>query len=94
MHFSRKSILELLATKGFAQEEISYAIENLNVDFKEIALRLAIKTVNQPYTFVSKQSLYEHLAGRNGYGFTNEEATYAINHLDEAIAAMKKKKAD
>ncbi|MFI6254482.1 Ltp family lipoprotein, partial [Streptomyces sp. NPDC051016] len=57
-----------------------YAVEQISVDYKKNALRLAksyVKNIN-----ISNQASYDQLVSENGEGFTPEEAQYAINHLD------------
>ena len=80
---SKKLLYEKLIKRAlFIKEEAAYALEYLKADFKDIALQFATKTVKQPYTFVSKHSLHEKLAGKNGYGFTEEEANYVLDHIN------------
>ena len=79
---SKKLLHERLVTKYlFTKEEADYALANLNADFKEIALRFAVKMSNQRYTCFSKNSLHEMLTGKNGYRFTEEESRYVLDHI-------------
>ena len=65
--------------KRFSDEAIQYAIDNVEADWKEHALKRA-KSYKEDM-FMSKEKIYSTLTGRY-IEFTAEEAQYAIDNLD------------
>ena len=63
---------------GFTSEESQYAVDNLNVDWKENALKTAQNYANN--LNMSKDAIYNQLIS-NFDGFTPEDAQYAIDNL-------------
>ena len=64
---------------NFTVEAAQYAIDNLEVDWKENALKKAksyLETMS-----MSKATLYEQLTSEYGNGFTAEEAQYAVDNV-------------
>lgn len=84
LHMSKKGIYKQLTSEygeGFTKEEAQYAIDNLNVDYKQNALEKAKSY--QDTLNMSKKRIYQQLISSYGEGFTKEEAKYAIDHLDD-----------
>ena len=80
--FSKKGLYQQLTSEygeGFTDEEAQYAIDNLDVDYKEEALESA-KSYIECSSF-SKDGLYQQLTSEYGEQFTDEEAQYAIDKL-------------
>ena len=77
-HLSKEKLKSLLVEQEkFTEESAQYAIDNLEVDWKEQALEQA--KVNQGITSSSKEKLKDLLI--NYEKFTEEEAQYAVDHL-------------
>ena len=84
MHFSKQRIYDQLTSEygeKFPVAAARYAIDNLNVDWKDNALKTA-KNYRDNMD-MSKSSIYDQLVSEHGEKFTKEEAQYAIDHLDE-----------
>ena len=58
-----------------------YAINHLQADYKANALATAKKF--RKWFKESKSAIYKQLVSPYGEEFTEEEANYAINHLDD-----------
>lgn len=83
LYMSKQGIYEQLTSEygeGFDKDSATYAINNVQANWKENALKKA-----QSYRetlHMSKQGIYEQLISEYGEKFTKEEAQYAIDHLD------------
>ena len=64
----------------FTPEEAQYAIDRLDVDYKENALKSAKNY--QDTMDMSPAAIYDQLVSEYGEQFTAEEAQYAIDHLE------------
>lgn len=84
MYMSKQSIYDQLVSEygeKFTTDEAHYAIENLNADFNENALKKAKDY--QELMDMSSSAIYDQLVSEYGEKFTADEAQYAIEHLDE-----------
>lgn len=81
MHMSKQGIYEQLTSEfeQFSPEAAQYAVDNLDVDFNEVALEKA-KTYSDTM-HLSRQGIYEQLTSF-AENFTAEEAQFAIDNLD------------
>ena len=68
------------AAGGFTEEAAQYAIDNLEVDWKENALKTAENY--QETMAMSPKAIYDQLISEYGEKFTEEEAQYAIDNLE------------
>ena len=64
----------------FSKESAQYAIDNIDVDWKENALKKA--KVYQNTMAMSPSAIYDQLISEYGEKFTAEEAQYAIDNLN------------
>ncbi|MBR0522474.1 MAG: Ltp family lipoprotein [Firmicutes bacterium] len=83
MYMSKEGIYKQLVSdygEGFSQEAAQWAIDHLNVDYKENALKKAASYSNTMY--MSKDGIYDQLVSAYGENFTKEEAQYAVDNLD------------
>lgn len=76
MAFSKSGLIEQLEYEGFTNEEATYAVNKLNVDWKEQAV-LKGKQYLDIMSF-SRSGLIEQLEYE---GFSTEEATYAVDKI-------------
>ena len=82
LHLSKRGLYEQLTSEygdKFSAEAAQYAVDNLDIDFKQNALKSA-----QTYSSMlglSKQGIYDQLVSEFGDKFTAEEAQYAIDNL-------------
>lgn len=67
--------------ENFPEDAAQYAIDNLECDFKENALKKAKSY--QDKMGMSTNGIYDQLTSEYGENFTPEEAQYAIDHLDD-----------
>ncbi|WP_135555369.1 Ltp family lipoprotein [Paenibacillus cymbidii] len=84
MNMSKMSINDQLTSEygvKFSQEAATYAINNLEFDWKANALKKAESYSKSMY--MSKQGIYDQLVSEHGEKFTKEEADYAIENLDK-----------
>ena len=84
MHFSEKGLFEQLTSEfgdQYPEEAAQYAIENVDVDYKEEALEAAISYLE--FMPMSDQELFEQLTSEYGEQFTDEQAQYALDNLPE-----------
>lgn len=84
MHMSKQGIYDQLTSEygdQFDVETAQYAIDNLNVDYKENALKCGENYKKTMH--MSKARIYDQLTSENGEKYTAEEAQYAIDNLDE-----------
>lgn len=82
MYMSKAGIFnQLISEYGdqFPEDAAQYAIDNLNVDWKENALKNA-ENYNETM-HMSKKGLYDQLVSEYGEQFTAEEAQYAIDNI-------------
>ena len=78
--YAEAKIREELAEDGYTEEEIAFAMENLQVDYKAAALRQAeYLCAEDSKTVYSYRELVPALMRL--YGFTEEEAAYARDHV-------------
>ena len=76
-HFSKEMLVwQLINVERFTQEEADYAIEQVNFDWKEEAVKKAEFYANGGK--ITKEKLLEKLVVYRK--FTQEEAEYAIEH--------------
>lgn len=74
--FSKSGLVEQLEFDGFSNEDATYAVNKISVDWKEQAVKKA-KSYLAIMSF-SRSGLIEQLEFD---GFTNEEATYAVGQV-------------
>lgn len=82
MHMSKAGIFDQLtadAGEGFSKEAATYALDNLEADYKANALEKA--KVYQDSMNMSPKKIYEQLVSEYGEKFTEEEAQYAVDNL-------------
>ncbi|MFJ2044507.1 Ltp family lipoprotein [Paenibacillus taichungensis] len=82
MHMSKKGIYEQLTSEygeKFDKEAAQYAIDNIQVDWKENALKSAQNYAESMN--MSDSGIYDQLTSEYGEKFTKEEAQYAIDNL-------------
>ena len=82
MNMSNLGIYDQLVSEygeQFTKEEAQYAIDNLEADYKENALKSAKSYKDLD---MSKDEIYDQLISEYGEQFTKEEAKYAIEHLE------------
>lgn len=70
--FSKSGLIGQLEYEGFSNEDATYAVDQISVDWKEQAVAMAKSYLD--YTSFSKSGLIEQLEYE---GFSNEDATYA-----------------
>lgn len=84
MPFSKAKLFEQLTSEhgsAFPEDAANYAIENVNVDYKEEAVEAA-NNYNQTMP-MSDQELLNQLTSEYGEQFTQEEAQYALQNMDK-----------
>ena len=82
MHMSKSGIYDQLTSEygeKFSAEAAQYAIDNLNVDYKENALKKA--QTYQETMNMSPSAIKDQLTSEYGEKFTEEEAEYAVSNL-------------
>ena len=82
LHFSRQGLKQQLTSEygsGFSEEAAEYALEHVDVDYKEEAVEAA-ESYLDAMSF-SRQELKQQLTSEYGSGFTEEEAEYALNQV-------------
>lgn len=81
--WSRQSLMDIMcrfpATAVLTCEEVDAVLDEMDVDWKENALKSAQGYVASQH--LSKSELYEQLTHPYGSAFTPEEADYAMQHL-------------
>lgn len=95
MAFSKQELIDQLTSEyadDFSEEDAQWAVDHLDVDWKEEALESAQNYID--YMSFSQQGLYDQLTSEYGSRFTDEEAQYAIDNVDadwneEALEAAK-----
>ena len=82
-HYSKKRIYKLLILFGFNSDVAQNTIDHLYADYKANALARARDY--RKYTNLSKTEIHERLLSSSYFTgeFTEEEARYAIQHLDD-----------
>lgn len=83
MNMSKIGVYNQLTSEygeGFPAEAAQYAIDNLEIDWKENALEKA-KSYYEGMS-MSKDGVYEQLVSEHGENFTAEEAQYAVDNLE------------
>ncbi len=82
MGMSKKAVHDQLISEyggGFEEDAVKYAMENIEANWKENALKEAIsyqKTMN-----MSRKAIYKQLISEYGGKYTKEEADYALENL-------------
>ncbi len=82
LHMSKIGIYNQLISEygeSFSTEAAQYAIDNLDVDYKENALEKATSYASNMH--MSKAGVYNQLISEYGENFTEEEAQYAIENV-------------
>ena len=82
MNMSKRSLYEQLTSENgekFKAEAAQYAIDNLQADYKQNALKKA--QVYQETMSMSPSAIYDQLISEAGEKFSAEEAQYAIDNL-------------
>lgn len=74
--FSRKSLIEQLEYEGFSTADSTYAVDSIEVDWREQAVKKAESYLD--YTSFSRQGLIEQLEYE---GFSNADASYAVSQV-------------
>jgi len=98
-HKSKMNIYDILISENswkckFTEEEAQYAIDNIEANWKENALKTAEYYSNTEYK--SKQYIYYFLIATNLWDgkFTKEEAQYAIDNIEVDWKEIALKKAE
>ncbi|MDR7870320.1 MAG: Ltp family lipoprotein [Tissierellaceae bacterium] len=76
MPFSKSGLVDQLEFEGFSNEEATYAVNKISVDWKKQAVKSA--EVYLDTMAFSRNGLIEQLEFE---GFSNEEATYAVDEI-------------
>lgn len=82
MSMSKAGLYDQLTSEygeKFTAEEAQYAVDNLDVNWKENALKKA--KVYQETMAMSPSAIYDQLVSEYGEKFTAEEAQYAVDNL-------------
>lgn len=82
LHFSRQGLKQQLTSEygsGFSEEAAEYALEHVDVDYKEEAVEAA-QSYLDAMSF-SREELKQQLTSEYGSGFTEEEAEYALDQV-------------
>ena len=82
MSMSKAGLYDQLTSEygeKFTAEEAQYAVDNLDVNWKENALKKA--KVYQETMAMSPSAIYDQLVSEYGEKFTEEEAKYAVDNL-------------
>lgn len=74
--FSKSGLVEQLKFEGFSEEDATYAVSKIDVDWKEQAVKKAKDYLE--YSSFSRTSLIKQLEFE---GFSEEEATYAVDEV-------------
>ena len=80
--FSRQGLIDQLTSEygaGFELGDATWAVNELNVDWRQQAVRSAKDYLD--YSSFSRQGLIEQLSSPYGAQFTLDEATYAVNKI-------------
>jgi len=80
--FSRQGLIDQLSSEygsGFKVADATWAVGQLNVDWKQQAVQAAKDYLD--FSPFSRQGLIDQLSSRYGSQFTVEEATYAVNKI-------------
>ena len=83
MHMSKAGIYDQLTSEygeKFTKEAAQYAMDNLEANWKENALKTAQSY--QETMSMSPSAIYDQLISEYGEKFTKEEAQYAIDNLE------------
>lgn len=81
MYLSKNGLFKQLTSEygeKFPEDAAKYAIDNINVDWKQNALK---KAENYSIMYLSKKGLYKQLVSSAGENFTETEAQYAIDNI-------------
>ena len=83
MHMSKQGIYDQLTSEydQYSEEAAQYAIDNIDADWNENALESA-KSYRETLN-MSPDAIHDQLTSEYGGKFTEEEADYAIEHLDD-----------
>ncbi|BBI32669.1 Ltp family lipoprotein [Cohnella abietis] len=82
MNMSKAGIYDQLTSEygeNFPKEAAQYAIDNITIDWKKNAQRMAKSYAEMN---MSDADIYDQLISEYGEKFTKEEAQYAIDHLE------------
>ena len=82
LHFSRQGLKQQLTSEygsGFSEEAAEYALEHVDVDYKQEAVEAA-ESYLDAMSF-SREGLKQQLTSEYGSGFTEEEAEYALDQV-------------
>lgn len=74
--FSKSGLIKQLEFEGFSNEDSAYAVNKLDINWKEQALKKGKSYLD--YSAFSRSGLIKQLEFE---GFTNEEATYAVDQI-------------
>ena len=66
--------------ENFTKKQAQYAVDNVDADWNENALKKAEDY--RDTMSMSKSAIYDQLTSSYGEGFTSKQAKYAINNLD------------
>ena len=83
MHMSKAGVYDQLTSEHgeqFTPEEAQYAIDNVDADWKQNALKKAESY--QEHMAMSPSAIYDQLVSEYGEQFTAEEAQYAVDNLN------------
>ncbi|MEA1851700.1 Ltp family lipoprotein [Cytobacillus sp. FSL W7-1323] len=74
--FSRTGLIEQLEYEGYSNEEATYAVDHIEVDWKEQAVQAGKNYLD--FTSFSRSGLIDQLVYE---GFSQEHATYAVDQI-------------
>ena len=83
-HMSERRVYDQLTSEygeNFTPEAAQYAVDNLDVDWNEVALESAKSY--QDTMAMSRDAIYDQLVSDYGEKFTPEQAQYAVDNLPE-----------
>lgn len=72
--FSRTGLIEQLEFEGYSTEDATFAVDSLDIDYKEQAAKAAKSYLD--FTSFSRSGLIEQLMFE---GYTEEQATYGVD---------------
>lgn len=85
-HLSKRGLYEQLSDDegaGFPPEAAQFAIDHADIDYKENALAKAKSYFYGEFLHLSRRDVYDQLTDEEGEMFTEEEARYAMDHLED-----------
>ncbi len=74
--FSRTGLIEQLEFEGYSTDDATFAVDSLDIDYKEQAAKSARDYLD--FTSFSRSGLIEQLMFE---GYTEEQATYGVDQV-------------